>query len=91
MVEFYKYFQGLTKYDVLNLDTTRGRRTRGHNFRIVKKRFRTEAGANLFSNFAVNEWNELPQGVVDAPSVDAFKARLDIFWKNKEWKYEYRA
>jgi len=26
-------------------------------------------------------WNRLPQYVVDAPSTNAFKNRLDKFWK----------
>jgi len=33
----------------------------------------------------VNLWNSLPQEVVSAPSLNAFKGRLDKFWKN--YKY----
>ena len=32
---------------------------------------------NVFSNRVVDAWNELPQYVVDAETVNSFKARLD--------------
>ena len=32
---------------------------------------------NAFSVCVVNDWNALPLTVMDAPSVNAFKARLD--------------
>ena len=35
---------------------------------------------NLFSNRVVDAWNELPQYVVDAETVNSFKARLDTFY-----------
>jgi len=30
----------------------------------------------------IKDWNKLPQDVVDAPSVNSFKNRLDTHWKN---------
>jgi len=36
--------------------------------------------ASIFSARIVNIWNSLPNSIVDATTVNAFKARLDKFW-----------
>ena len=36
----------------------------------------------------VNVWNSLPNSVVDACTVNAFKARLDRFWQHQSVKFE---
>jgi len=55
---------------------------RGHTFKLFKQRCRTTIRANSFSMRVVDEWNALPQEVVDATSVISFKNRLDRFWKS---------
>jgi len=49
------------------------------------ERVKCDWGRKPMPNFALlrprnNEWNKLPQDVVDAPSVNAFKNRLDRHW-----------
>ena len=39
----------------------------------------------------VNLGNFLPEYVVNAPSVDSFKNRLDKQWSNEEIVYDYKA
>ena len=34
--------------------------------------------AKFFTQSVVTHWNRLPKEVVDAPSLEAFKARLDV-------------
>ena len=46
---------------------------------------------NFFTLRAVRVWNELPEDVVQAPSVNPFKNRLDKFWSNKDFLYNYKA
>ena len=41
---------------------------------------------NFFSNRVVDGWNELPQCVIDAETVNSFKARLDKFLHKFKWK-----
>ena len=36
-------------------------------------------------------WNFLPEYVVNTPSVDSFKNRLDKQWSNEEIVYDYKA
>ena len=41
-------------------------------------RFRLDIRKKFFTQWVVTHWNRLPKEVVDAPSVEAFKARLDV-------------
>ena len=54
---------------------------RGHIMKLSKQRTSLGVGKFSFSQRVVQEWNKLPQGVVDAMSVNQFKNRLDKFWR----------
>ena len=54
--------------------------TRGHNLKICKDRFNLDIGKYSFKNKVVDEWNSLPQEIVDAPSVNSFKNQLDRYF-----------
>ena len=41
-------------------------------------RFRLDIRKKFFTVMAVRRWNRLPRVVVDAPSLEAFKARLGL-------------
>ena len=45
----------------------------------------------FFSARIVNIWNSLPNSVVDACTVNAFKARLDKFWQHQLVKFDFTA
>jgi len=61
-------------------DVTSG--LRGHSLKLFKPRCRTTVRQNFFSLWIVNEWNKLPQDVVEAPSTNTFKNRLDRHWQD---------
>ena len=44
-----------------------------------------------FKVFCINIWNSLPNSVVDASTVNAFKARLDKFWSHQAVKFDFTA
>ena len=50
----------------------------------------SEKRNNFFTLPAVKTWNELPEDVVQAPSVNTFKNRLDTFWSKSNLLYSYR-
>lgn len=48
--------------------------------RIYKRHSRTDLRKATFSQRVVNGWNKLPENVVTAPSLNAFKSRLNKHW-----------
>ena len=59
-------------------DVTSG--LRGHSLKLFEPRCHTTVRQNFFSLRIVDEWNKLPQDVVEAPSTNTFKNRLDRHW-----------
>ena len=91
MIETYKIVHNLydteVRQGILQMSST-GRR--GHTKKLFKKRVGKEVRKNFFSIRIVDMWNDLPQNIIDAPSIKCFEARLDKYWESQNIKYNFK-
>ena len=89
MIELFKMLHSI--YDsecTLRLHMIEGQ-TRGHPLKLFKMRtLRLDLRRNFFPIRTVEEWNKLPEKVVMAQSLNAFKNALDKFWGPRMYKSE---
>ncbi len=92
MIQVYKFVHNVWNYkDDGFLDKVSDQRTRGHQYKLFKNRWNSAVRGHYFTNRVVNLWNDLPEQVTSAESVNSFKNGLDKFWSNKPWLYDYEA
>ena len=86
LIETYKILSGLERVDSSQFFTlaSTGYDLRGHSKKLLVNRCRVKIRQGFFSQRVVAAWNDLPASVVEAPSVNCFKSRLDTWWKSQE-------
>ncbi len=55
---------------------------RGHTFNIHQRRCKIRRRQHAFSVRVVSYWNKLPEGIVNALTVETFQLRLDARWQS---------
>ena len=79
LIVAFQYLKGASKKEGKQLVTgVDSNRTRGNGFKLRQGRFRLDIRRKFFTQRVVTHWNRLPKEAVDAPSLEAFKARLDV-------------
>ena len=79
LIVAFQYLKGAYKQEGERLFVrVESDRTRGNGFQLGQGRFRLDIRKKFFTQRAVTHWNRLPKEAVDAPSLQAFKARLDV-------------
>jgi len=53
-------------------------RTNGNGLKLRQGRVRLDIRRNFFTQRVEMHWNMLPKEVVDVPSLEAFKSRLEV-------------
>ena len=88
IIQVYKILNDIDKVDKNKLfSVITYNRTRGHPKKLFKERSRLNVRANSFSSRVVNIWNQLPEDVVMAPSLNTFKSRLNKHWSRHPYKF----
>ena len=84
MIEVYKLLTGKEQIDCKQFFKPAQNHygLRGHGMKLTKERSRLDTRKSFFSQPAVNGWNSLPAGVVNAESVNAFKNACNRNYKN---------
>ena len=86
LIVAFQYLKGVYEQEGERLFTrVDSDKTRGNGFKLRQGRFRLGIGRKFFTQRVVTHWNRLPKEVVDAPSLEAFKARLDVALGSLVW------
>ena len=92
MIQVYKIMHDLNDMDKNSLFTMKDVETdlRDHNMRIHKKHGHLNIRKYRFTNRIVDTWNKLPMSVVNAPTINSFKSKVDAYLSTQVNMYSYR-
>ena len=65
LIEVFKMIKGLNKAKWAFFTIVQNSRTRGHRFKFVKNVCRSDVRKHIFSQRVVNEWNTLPEILIE--------------------------
>ena len=86
MMQTFKILKGIDRLDPGDFFSLADKSlTRGHSLKIVKQRSRLTLRQNAFSQRVINDWNALPAHVIDSPTLNTFKSRIDKVWKRERY------
>ncbi|KAF2343583.1 hypothetical protein FHG87_025661 [Trinorchestia longiramus] len=81
LIETFKYLNGLKNVTLEGLFERDGNvRTRNNGQKLLLRNFKTSQAMNFFPVKIAATWNQLPENMVSAGTVNTFKNRLDKFW-----------
>ena len=86
LIVAFQYLKGAYKQEgewlFMRVDSDR---TRGNGFKLRQGRLRLDIRRKFFTQRVVTHWNRLTKEVVDVPSLEAFKARLEVALGSLLW------
>ena len=79
MIQLFKIFNNIDKLETKDKIELQNNQKRVHRFKYYKEITKQAQRENFFFNRSANLWNSLPIEVVNAESVNSFKAGLDCW------------
>ena len=77
LITMYKGTREMERVDREDIFNTEKWRTRGHKYKMRKKRCRSDIKKESFPNRVIETWNRLDEEIVTAKNTQLFKTKLD--------------
>ena len=85
LIQTFRLMKGIDKVELTNFFnmniSERSSTLRGNTLKIVKKRFDKTVAKFSFKNRVVNDWNNLPDDIVQSEGINTFKNKIDKYLK----------